>query len=346
MRWEGDSGRCSSAPRRVGRRARASIDGEVVEDDDERCGPPARGPARGPSCCASRPQQGLDGAGRRARPRRVCVARAAGLAWLRLSGRRGLVTELRARLGACVLLDARGLRREVDPWGTLSAEPLMRRVKARFDPTTPSTRGSEHMTPDTINVTSRRGGRTNALNAPDPSLIDDCVHCGFCLPTCPTYVPLGRGDGLPARAHPADARRPRGGRADVAAQVNAWDNCLGCMACVTACPSGVQYDKLIEDTRGQVERQWAAPAASAAPPGDLRALPPPRADEVDRALRAAGRASARFLGRFPRLKSLAQLARPKRVALPELTPRRGPSAAAWASCRAACSASSSATSTP
>src|SRR6185369_8850790 len=44
-----------------------------------------------------------------------------------------------------------------------------------------------------------------------------------------------------------------------AAQVNAWDNCLGCMACVTACPSGVQYDKLIEDTRAQVERRFARP---------------------------------------------------------------------------------------
>src|SRR4051794_18138344 len=42
-------------------------------------------------------------------------------------------------------------------------------------------------------------------------------------------------------------------------QVEAWDNCLGCMACVTACPSGVQYDKLIEDTRAQVERQFARP---------------------------------------------------------------------------------------
>ena len=41
------------------------------------------------------------------------------------------------------------------------------------------------------------------------------------------------------------------------------DNCLGCMACVTACPSGVQYDKLIEDTRAQVERNVAAAARRA-----------------------------------------------------------------------------------
>ena len=41
------------------------------------------------------------------------------------------------------------------------------------------------------------------------------------------------------------------------------DNCLGCMACVTACPSGVQYDKLIEDTRAQVERNFDRDPASA-----------------------------------------------------------------------------------
>ena len=85
------------------------------------------------------------------------------------------------------------------------------------------------------------------------------MHCGFCLPTCPTYVLWGeemdspRGRILLMRAgHEEDGPMSP-------AQVNAWDNCLGCMACVTACPSGVQYDKLIEDTRGQVERRWARP---------------------------------------------------------------------------------------
>ena len=148
---------------------------------------------------------------------------------------------------------------------------------------------------DTINVTEAQpGGAYDALNPPEPSLIDDCVHCGFCLPTCPTYVLWGeemdspRGRILLMRAgHEEEGPMS-------ASQVNAWDNCLGCMACVTACPSGVQYDKLIEDTRGQVERQLGAPARRApAPPRDLRALPPPRADEVDRALRAAGGPDAR-----------------------------------------------------
>jgi glycolate oxidase iron-sulfur subunit len=46
-----------------------------------------------------------------------------------------------------------------------------------------------------------------------------------------------------------------------ASMVRHWDQCLGCMACVTACPSGVQYDKLIEATRAQVERRVERPRA-------------------------------------------------------------------------------------
>ena len=89
---------------------------------------------------------------------------------------------------------------------------------------------------------------------PDAALIGDCVHCGFCLPTCPTYVLWGE-----------EMDSPRGridlmkggleGDAFDANSVRHLDQCLGCMACVTACPSGVQYDKLIESTRAQLERR-------------------------------------------------------------------------------------------
>lgn len=92
-------------------------------------------------------------------------------------------------------------------------------------------------------------------------LIGDCVHCGFCLPACPTYVswgdemdsPRGRIDlmkGVDDGVIALDA--------DVAGH---FDACLGCMACVTACPSGVRYDLLIEATRARVETQ--APRAPA-----------------------------------------------------------------------------------
>ena len=94
----------------------------------------------------------------------------------------------------------------------------------------------------------------DTLNPPEPDLIDTCVHCGFCLPTCPTYVLWSeemdspRGRILLMRAgHEEDGPM-------TLAQVNAWDNCLGCMACVTACPSGVRFGSLLEATRAQLRR--------------------------------------------------------------------------------------------
>ena len=58
--------------------------------------------------------------------------------------------------------------------------------------------------------------------------------------------------------------------------VTHFDRCLGCMACVTACPSGVQYDKLIERVRPQVEHSEARSASERAyRQGDLRAVHPP-----------------------------------------------------------------------
>lgn len=87
----------------------------------------------------------------------------------------------------------------------------------------------------------------------DPDLLDDCVHCGFCLPTCPTYVLWGEEMDSPrGRIHLM--QQAVAGEPITDAMVGHWDACLGCMACVTACPSGVRYDRLIEDTRAQVER--------------------------------------------------------------------------------------------
>jgi glycolate oxidase FAD binding subunit len=139
LRWEDGAGAilvqlCGpSAPERA-----TAIDGEVV-DDDEELWAAQRAAQRGPVVLrVSTTQEGLGDVLQAAREHgAVCVARAApGPVWLRFqSPDAELVTALRARLGTCVLLDAPAdLRRAVDPWGPLAAEPLMRRVKARFDP--------------------------------------------------------------------------------------------------------------------------------------------------------------------------------------------------------------------
>lgn len=92
---------------------------------------------------------------------------------------------------------------------------------------------------------------------PDPGLIDDCVHCGFCLPTCPTYLLWGEEMDSP-RGRIQLMRMASEGEIGINETFTTHiDQCLGCMACVTACPSGVQYNKLIEATRPQIERHYS-----------------------------------------------------------------------------------------
>lgn len=89
---------------------------------------------------------------------------------------------------------------------------------------------------------------------PARDLLDDCVHCGFCLPTCPTYQLWGEEMDSPrGRIYLMDLAE-RGEIGLEGAFFQHIDACLGCMACVTACPSGVQYDRLLEATRPQLER--------------------------------------------------------------------------------------------
>ena len=85
----------------------------------------------------------------------------------------------------------------------------------------------------------------------------DCVHCGFCLPACPTYQ---------LWAEEMDSPRGRiylvnqilDGAELTTAAAEHFDRCLGCMACMTACPSGVQYDQLIEAARVWTEEARCA----------------------------------------------------------------------------------------
>ncbi len=111
---------------------------------------------------------------------------------------------------------------------------------------------SETETSQSVARTQRKGFDTR--HAPDPELIADCVHCGFCLPSCPTYALWGEEMDSP-RGRIQLMKMVSDGEIGMTETVTRhWDQCLGCMACVTACPSGVRYDRLIEATRAQVER--------------------------------------------------------------------------------------------
>ncbi len=170
---------------------------------------------------------------------------------------------------------------------------------------------------------------------PDPDLIADCVHCGFCLPTCPSYTVFGEEMDSPrGRIVLMRVGNEPGSRPSDELRVH-LDRCLGCMACVTACPSGVKYDQLIERARPQVERVAPRPRrerlhrrlifALFTHPGRLRALAPLL--WVQQKL-GVNDAIARRLGRVPELQAMLRLAPPvtRRAAiqrLAEVTPAKG-----------------------
>ena len=113
-------------------------------------------------------------------------------------------------------------------------------------------------------TTSNRNSHSTAFDAhhpPSSDLINKCVHCGFCLPTCPTYALWGEEMDSP-RGRIYLMKLALEGKVTLDSTfVNHMDNCLGCMACMTACPSGVKYDKLIEATRAQIERNHPRPVS-------------------------------------------------------------------------------------
>jgi glycolate oxidase iron-sulfur subunit len=166
---------------------------------------------------------------------------------------------------------------------------------------------------------------------PEQDVVDDCVHCGFCLDTCPTYVlwgaeadsPRGRivliNDGLEEESSMSDE------------MVTHFDRCLGCMACVTACPSGVQYDRLIERVRPQVERHHRRTAGERAVRWLLyETLPHPKRLRALAPLLAASRRVGAERRLPERLSVLAKVAprppsgRAAKAQVPARTPAVGP----------------------
>ncbi len=180
-------------------------------------------------------------------------------------------------------------------------------------------------------------GAFDEHHPPDAALIGDCVHCGFCLPTCPTYVLWGEEMDSP-RGRIYLMKEGLEGEPMTDEMVGHFDACLGCMACVTACPSGVQYDTLIEQTRNQVERHHDRTAADKALRGLIFALfPHPerlklargplrllQRTGLDRAMRRTGLLE-RISPQLAAMESLApKIGRPRAAAALHPGPRRAP----------------------
>ena len=141
--------------------------------------------------------------------------------------------------------------------------------------------------------------RFTAEQLGDPAIADcernlrACVHCGFCLSTCPTYTLLGDElDSPRGRIYLIKdmLEHDRPASAEVALHV---DRCLSCLACQTTCPSGVHYQHLIDHARAHVEETYKRPFA-------------------DRALRTVLAWLLPYPGRFRLALMLAKLARPVR----------------------------------
>ena len=102
-------------------------------------------------------------------------------------------------------------------------------------------------------------GAFDGQDPPDWEGILDCVHCGICLPQCPTYRVLGQEMDSP-RGRIYLMRAAGEGRIGLTENfVLHMDRCLGCRACETACPAGVPFGRLLEETRGQIERRAPRP---------------------------------------------------------------------------------------
>jgi glycolate oxidase iron-sulfur subunit len=95
--------------------------------------------------------------------------------------------------------------------------------------------------------------------APRWDYYSKCIHCGLCLNACPTYRELGQEMDSPRGRIYQMIQVERGRLSLGESFVRHIDRCLDCRACETACPSGVEYGRLVEAARGQIERYYSRP---------------------------------------------------------------------------------------
>jgi glycolate oxidase iron-sulfur subunit len=156
-----------------------------------------------------------------------------------------------------------------------------------------------------------------------------CVHCGFCTATCPTYVLLGDELDSPRGRIYLIKEMLEKDQAPTAEVVKHVDRCLSCLACMTTCPSGVNYMHLVDQARVRIEQRYQRPLAERLLRQVLAfVLPDPQRFRISMQLARLARPFAVFLptprpsatpGLIQRLKAMLALAPgrlPARGALP------------------------------
>ncbi|MBB3944895.1 glycolate oxidase iron-sulfur subunit [Rhizobium skierniewicense] len=159
--------------------------------------------------------------------------------------------------------------------------------------------------------------------AQSEKILRKCVHCGFCTATCPTYVTLGNELDSPRgriylikdmleNDRPADAQ-----------VVTHIDRCLSCLACVTTCPSGVDYMHLVDHARIHIEKTYKRPLMDRVIRNLLAfVLPYPRRFRTALKMARLGRPVAGLLRKSKALRPLASML--------DLAPKSEPAASVFA----------------
>ncbi|MCY3914562.1 MAG: heterodisulfide reductase-related iron-sulfur binding cluster [Chloroflexi bacterium] len=167
--------------------------------------------------------------------------------------------------------------------------------------------------------------QSDDLRAPEmATAIEKCVHCGFCLPACPTYSLLGEEMDSP-RGRIYLMKNVLEERLDAKDAQPYIDRCLGCMACVPACPSGVEYGDLLVSYRGaQEETRRRPPLDALARKLVIETLPYPNRFRLAAKTGAIGVAIRDALpAAFASMLSLLPEKLPPRMPLPPVLPAQG-----------------------
>jgi glycolate oxidase iron-sulfur subunit len=157
--------------------------------------------------------------------------------------------------------------------------------------------------------------------AESESILRKCVHCGFCTATCPTYVTLGNELDSPRGRIYLIKDMLENGRAADEQVVTHIDRCLSCLACMTTCPSGVNYMHLVDHARAHIEATYKRPLLDRLIRSVLAAvLPYPARFRTALKLAAFGRP---FTGLFDAIKPLKPVSAMLRLA-PQTVPVASP----------------------